>query len=162
MRIVSKLTPLRQKGDTIIEVLIAISIIGFILGGAYVTSNNSLLATRDAQEHGAALQLLQTEVELLKEVTDSNPNAIFGAVAPNPFCISTSSTVISSPVSSPPAACKMDGDAQPTAAQPQYVVSISHGACPGATCNTFIAKTSWPSIQGRVTDQEQLDYRLYQ
>src|ERR1017187_1268844 len=98
MRLSSKFIKLHQKGDTIIEVLIAIAIISFILGGAYVTSNNSLLATHDAQEHGAALQLLQTEVELLKGVVDTNPNAIFGAGAADPFCISSASIVISDPV----------------------------------------------------------------
>ena len=40
----------RQRGDTIVEVLIAIAVIGAVLGGAYVVVNNSANNNQAAQE----------------------------------------------------------------------------------------------------------------
>lgn len=54
-----------QGGDTIVEVLISIAILGTVLAGAYVTSNRSLLAERTAQEHTEALTLAESQVESL-------------------------------------------------------------------------------------------------
>ncbi|MGH7237779.1 MAG: type IV pilus modification PilV family protein, partial [Candidatus Saccharimonadales bacterium] len=54
-----------QSGDTIVEVLISIAILGTVLAGAYVTSNRSLLAERTAQEHSQALTLAESQVESL-------------------------------------------------------------------------------------------------
>lgn len=52
-----------------VEVLISMAIVSMILGGAYVTSNKSLISIRDAQEHVDALKLASAEVELIKSVT---------------------------------------------------------------------------------------------
>lgn len=52
-----------------VEVLISMAIVSMILGGAYVTSNKSLISIRDAQEHVDALKLASAEVELIKSIT---------------------------------------------------------------------------------------------
>jgi prepilin-type N-terminal cleavage/methylation domain-containing protein len=54
-----------RRGDTIVEVLIAVAIIGVILVGAYHISNNSNIAVRDSQEHSQALKLAETQLETL-------------------------------------------------------------------------------------------------
>jgi prepilin-type N-terminal cleavage/methylation domain-containing protein len=54
---------LGQRGDTIVEVLIAIAILSTILVGAYVTANRSLTTERNAQEHTQALTIAQGQVE---------------------------------------------------------------------------------------------------
>lgn len=60
---------INQIGDTMVEVLISMAIVSMILGGAYVTSNKSLISIRDAQEHVDALKLASAEVELIKSIT---------------------------------------------------------------------------------------------
>ncbi len=58
-----------QAGDTIIEVLLAITVISTILGGAFVTANRSLQNMRQAQERGEALKLIEGQVEKLKALS---------------------------------------------------------------------------------------------
>ena len=52
-----------QVGDTIVEVLVAIAVLSVVLAGAYVTSNRSLNAELNAQEHTQALTIAQGQVE---------------------------------------------------------------------------------------------------
>jgi type II secretory pathway pseudopilin PulG len=152
MRIANKLTRLKQGGDTIIEVLIAMTIVSLILGGAYVTTNNSLLATRDAQEHDEALQLVQSQIEALKAIVATNATAVFGPSAPNPFCITNVTTVDSSSSAN----CTMDSAGIPVTTQPAYKVVITR------TNSDFAVEATWPSVIGVYNDQIQINYRLYQ
>lgn len=71
MRITKML--LTNRGDTIIEVLIAITVVSFVLGGAYVTSNRNLNNMRQAQERGEALKYVQEQVERLKANASTEP-----------------------------------------------------------------------------------------
>jgi type II secretory pathway pseudopilin PulG len=72
-----KFMTLNQTGDTIVEVLLAIAIVGSIIVGAYVTSNRSTSAERDAQEHSQALTLAQTQLEILR-VAGTPPTSTSG------------------------------------------------------------------------------------
>lgn len=56
----------RQKGDTIIEVMVALTVIGMSLGIAYAITNRSLATGRAAQERTEALKLAETQLEELK------------------------------------------------------------------------------------------------
>ena len=60
---------IKQTGDTLVEVLIAMSVISVILGGGYAVAHQSLTAERRAQERGEGLQLVQTQVELLRTLS---------------------------------------------------------------------------------------------
>ena len=51
---IKRLRALSERGDTLVEVLIAIAVVSLILGGAFVTTNKNLQATREAQERGNA------------------------------------------------------------------------------------------------------------
>ncbi|HUC87912.1 MAG TPA: prepilin-type N-terminal cleavage/methylation domain-containing protein [Candidatus Binatia bacterium] len=54
---------INQAGDTIIEVLVAMAVLGLILTGAFVTANSSLDGEHTAQEHMQALTIAQGQVE---------------------------------------------------------------------------------------------------
>lgn len=58
-----------QAGDTIVEVLICISVIGAVLLGAYAASSNSLRSLQDAQERTQAQKLVETQLERLRDAT---------------------------------------------------------------------------------------------
>jgi prepilin-type N-terminal cleavage/methylation domain-containing protein len=151
MRLSQRLTKLHERGDTIVEVLIAIAVISLILGGAYVTTNHSLLAVRDAQEHGDALKLTESQLEQLKGVISNDPNAVFGGSAPGSFCISNVTSVSAS--SSP--SCTVDSSGTPTTNQPQYRIAITRSG------NTFTIVNNWDTVQGNTTANIQMKYRLY-
>jgi prepilin-type N-terminal cleavage/methylation domain-containing protein len=146
------MTKLHQRGDTIVEVLIAITIVSMILGGAYVTSHNSLDATQDAQEHDNALQLAQGQVELLR--SDQTPgNAIFTATTP--FCLANNGSTAT--------ACTTDstGSTSAIASQNIYKVQVINRTGNNNGPYTFTVQTTWPGLQNRV-DQVQLMYRVYE
>ncbi len=60
---------LKQRGDTIVEVLIATAVVSLVLTGAMAISNSSLKRIRGAQERSEAQAYAQSTVELLDGYT---------------------------------------------------------------------------------------------
>ena len=73
---------LKSTGDTIIEVLLAITVMGSVLAGAYVTANRSQQNIRQAQERVEALQLVQSQIEQIRVTKDA-----FDVNEEDNFCI---------------------------------------------------------------------------
>lgn len=57
---------LSQAGDTIVEVLIAISVVSLVLVAAYQTTRYNTRTGQDTQEHSQALKLAEAQVEYLR------------------------------------------------------------------------------------------------
>ena len=136
-----------QRGDTIVEVLISIAVVSLVLAAAYVTTNHSLLSTRDAQERGNGLKLVESQLEQLKSLASTNPDQIFN-ISP-PFCITPSNTTLSATN----AACTITV----SGGQPQYKLSIDRNDVSGV----FTVTNQWDNIRGDSTDQIQMKYRVY-
>jgi prepilin-type N-terminal cleavage/methylation domain-containing protein len=149
------MTKLHQRGDTIVEVLIAITIVSMILGGAYVTSHNSLDATQDAQEHANALQLAQGQIELLRaQATTGDP--IFTTTTP--FCVADNGSIQTTA-----SECTADssGGTSAIASQNIYLEQVINRTGSGIGPYTFTVQTTWPGLQNKV-DRVQLIYRIYE
>ena len=121
-----------------------------VLGGAYVTANNSQQATRAAQERANALKLVESQIEQLKGLTATNPGAVFSAASP--FCIYEQTTILSA--SDTRCAQNVSGGTA-TGSQPPFKLSINRSG------NDFTVKNSWQSTKG-TTEQLQIVYRVYQ
>ncbi len=67
---------LNKAGDTIIEVMIALAIMGSTLAGAYYLSNYSLNTILEAHFRSDALFIAQSQLEQLKSQVNSNPSYI--------------------------------------------------------------------------------------
>ena len=97
MKTVQKIK-LSQRGDTIVEVMLSIAIIGMVLGASYTTSTRALRTGRFAQEHTEALKLAESQIEKLKYIASIItsvavvPPNIFDptAAGATPFCIDNS------------------------------------------------------------------------
>jgi prepilin-type N-terminal cleavage/methylation domain-containing protein len=82
-----------QAGDTLVEVMLAIAVIGMVIGASYATASRALRTGRFAQEQTEALKLAESQVEQLKylastSVLPGSANDIFnGAAGQNRFCI---------------------------------------------------------------------------
>ena len=149
-------TKFLQRGDTIVEVLIAIAVISLILGGAYVTTNKSLMATRGAQERGNALKLAESQLEELKSVIATQPDAVFGGAAPLQFCVYNNVVTSTLQVlASTDPKCKVDTAGNPTTNEPSFNVSIARAI------NDFTIQSNWADVTGHVTDHLQIKYRAY-
>ncbi len=152
MQLTSRLSRNRQRGDTLVEVLIAIAVVSLILGGAYVTTNRSLQATRAAQERAIALKLAESQIERLKGQMSvpSSAAAVMGMTGD--FCISY---VTTGPVTLPNNACDLSTDGTYTGAEPIFHISIKR------TNFDFVLTETWYNVGGKNTDKLQLRYRLY-
>jgi type II secretory pathway pseudopilin PulG len=150
MRLIHATRGRREAGDTIIEVLIAIAVISVVLGGAYVTTNRSLRATRSAQERGNSLKLAESQMEQLKNLVATNPDAVYGTGVPSPFCIQ-GTTVINPSTNN----CNLDASGVPTTSQPRYDVRITR------TGDIFTVRNTWIDVGGNQNAELKLTYRVY-
>ena len=83
-----------QHGDTIIEVMLAVAVVGMVLAASYSIANRALLTGRYAQEQTEALKQAESQVEKLKykasqfKQGDSVTGTIFDTVVTaTTFCI---------------------------------------------------------------------------
>lgn len=148
-----KPSQIKEKGDTIVEVLISIAVVSLILGGAYATTNRSLLATRDAEERGNAIKLVESQVERLKNLAKTNPTAIFGPGTPDPFCVNNSGGVVAAGDNG----CEVNAAGNPTDIQPIYTLSVKRTGT-----NTFTVTNQWIDTRGRTSDKLEMIYRVYE
>lgn len=143
-----------MRGDTIIEVLLAITVVSTVLGGAYASSNQSLNLTRQSQERGESLKLAEQQLERLKTLANTNS----GIFSTDYFCIHEDLTYSSIKVGSLdfqnfgayPGECQ----AQPQGGATYYIVIHRTDA------NTFAVHSTWPRIGGG-NDSLKLAYRVY-
>lgn len=86
---------LNHRGDTIIEVLLAIAVVSFALGGAYVSSNRSLNASRQAEERVEALKLAEGQLERVKLLSKVYANGMHDG--DSVFCIDNGNAKTTAP-----------------------------------------------------------------
>lgn len=146
----------RERGDTIVEVLIAVAIVSLVLAGAYVSTNRSLLATRAAQERVSALKLAESQMEQIKSLASTDPDILYGSVTDAPFCIAKAD---GRPVSDDNAACTVGISGDPTDPNdpPAFKVSITR-----AGDDLFFLRETWTNVSGQQTDSLELRYRVHE
>lgn len=66
---------IKEAGDTIVEVLFAITVVSAVLGGAYATVNRSLIGVRQSQERGEALKIAEGQMERLRAAAAGSDSA---------------------------------------------------------------------------------------
>lgn len=75
------------SGDTIIEVLLSMSIIGLVLGAAFGIANRSVQIGQNAQERTEALKIAESQLELFKSEFYTNTE-LQNREESRPFCLS--------------------------------------------------------------------------
>lgn len=126
------LRSLYDRGDTIVEVLIAIAVVSLVLAAAFTSTRRSASATRTAQEHGEALKLAESQVEQIKVASEK------GEVLPNSFCFDGG---VAKPLPEP--AC--------TTGTVAYRQSITKAG------NDYVVIVQWDGLSGG-TNNVELDY----
>ena len=150
------------SGGTIIEVLIALTVVSSMLGGAYVLANRSLNNNRQSQERGEAIKIVESQIEQLKGAITSGDSDAF--TTSNVFCMDDSNNVTnanSPAVSSVPSidaddlgsytdSCRIQNQSLP------YYTSIQRTAA-----NQFNFYTRWEKL-GSGRNEIKFIYRVYQ
>lgn len=155
---------LNQYGDTIVEVLIALVVIGMAISLAYGTASRSLRANRQAQERSEALKRAEGQVERLKNMAADPTKSAALFAKTTPFCLADEGGVVnklidegaipalaSDPLSVPPyaTACISDN---------LYHLSITPNS---GTANQFSIRARWASLSNGGNEEVLINYRLY-
>jgi Tfp pilus assembly protein PilV len=158
----------RQAGDTIVEVIVVLAVLGLAVGISYATAHRSLLATRQAAENSQATALVQSQLETLKAysaITGDPAHDIYqtassycidaaGAVVANPAIPATMPTSLTSDHSKYAAACTVNTP---------YHIAIGYQKVDssGNLIDTFTGRITWDDVQGSGQDTVTLVYRLH-
>jgi len=62
----------RQRGDTILEVMICVAVVGLLLSAAFALSNRNTTAELMAQERSVGVKIAESQLELLKSYADQH------------------------------------------------------------------------------------------
>lgn len=73
---------LSQNGETIVEVLICLSVIGFAVSASYAISRTNTYKIMNAEERFQSIQIAQTQIERLKALLANNPTLKTGGNVP--------------------------------------------------------------------------------
>jgi Tfp pilus assembly protein PilV len=141
-----------QRGDTIVEVLVAIGVLSLILGGAFVLTNRSLQGTRSSQERLNATKLVETQLEHIKNLAATDASQL--TAAPANFCVNSSGLV--RPDTDGGCHVNADGTPAPSSTQPVYNITVSR------TGDTYKVKNTWDSITGDNVESVEMSYRVYE
>lgn len=97
-----------SRGDTIIEVMVALTIIGAVVSAAYVLASRNLTATQQSQERGEAVKVAEGQIEKLKSVAAANP--ALSTTTTNGFCVLDDLTIDNLSATPDPASQSVDND----------------------------------------------------
>jgi type II secretory pathway pseudopilin PulG len=165
---------LANKGDTIVEVLICISVVSLVLGGAFASANRSLNATSAAKERDQGVRLAETQLEQLKSfIKDSTKAASVSNDADGFFCMANTEyvdinriipdNVTADVFSSPayPVGCVLNSSNGAYATSDfsiPYYVSLQQDSSDG---NLFTVRIRWERAGGEGREEASLVYRTY-
>jgi prepilin-type N-terminal cleavage/methylation domain-containing protein len=143
-----------SRGDTIVEVMVVLAVLGLAIGISYATANRSLLDARQAQENAQATELAQSQIESLRTLTPAADTAIptkdifqTGLL----YCINGNYNVATGN------SCNQGSIPYNMAVT--YVAASPPAPLPGGT---FTITVTWPDVEGQGNDTVTLVYRLYQ
>ncbi len=173
---------LRQRGDTIVEVMIVLAVLGSAIGISYTTANRSLLNARQAQENAEAAKLAQAQLEALyvpAQVTNAADTAhyLYRSDAEHTFCMQFDSSGQASIVNFPNTGNSktqrnLDYDSSPgdypaACTQGIYHYSIRYNLrddginYDASAGDTFTVVVVWDDALGQGKDTVTLTYRLH-
>lgn len=138
-----------ERGDTIVEVMISMTVLALVVAAAYSIATRSFQTSLNSQYRDQAVSYAQQQLELIKEADNNNPTNITdyisaGAASPGtPFCINPTTKVWQ----------KVDTTNKCIFGS-QYTVSIVYDN----TAMSFKVTTSWDSATN-AQDQSILFYK---
>lgn len=157
------------SGDTIVEVMVVLAVLGLAIGISFATANRSLLDTSQAEENSQATAYAQSEVEDLRYLaptsssTNSGQNPTTNIFNPSgAFCIVTP-TAVAPIITATANNCRFG-----TTPYVVVIYNCDHYIGAASDCNTinqtsdtFVVQATWPDLLGEGTDSATLSYRVH-
>jgi Tfp pilus assembly protein PilV len=150
-----------SRGDTIVEVLISVTIISFVLGAAYLLTSRSLQAGLAAREHTEALNFIQGQIERLKSAKESTSKSDFDTnyrVA-TPYCLGIDANNVVSkklPTDTVTKPCEVDSDHLNGGGR--YHLTITYKST-GTNADTFKFSATWERVSNGSPESADIYYR---
>lgn len=176
-----RLQRLQTRGDTIIEVLIALAVLGSALSVGYATASKALTTARISQEHSEAQGILESQVELLRQAAPSFATPASDIYTSKTFCMSTNGTAVPLRADFPPSYTRPEDanndtlaasyPATPSAPYPtpcvrgsgRYYVSIVYTATAnGYPDDLFTIYARWDGLSTLGRQQAVMTYKIHQ
>lgn len=151
---------LKNRGDTIVEVIIALAISSFLIVTAYTSSTRSLTGAQQSQDRGQGLKIAESQAEALRLLTQPV------ILAPATFCMNMA---VSPPAPVPISGIPLDVNSETTATfssygatcsspDGRYHMSIIHPSPP--SLNTFDVRVRWERATGG-NDEVDIKYTVF-
>jgi len=170
----------RQQGDTIVEVMIVLAVLGLALGISYATANRSLMLARQAQENSEATNIVASQIEALRFLAPqvstgpvgSGVNIFYNTDDLNPlFCVKADNASLGHLTGTNP----NDYSAYPVdCQQSRYYIAVAYcdgrGSQPMSMCgsgpsrldnDTFTVQVTWDNVQSQGQDTVTQNYRIH-
>lgn len=133
---------LGERGDTIVEVLIAVAVASSVLVSAFVVVRHTMNNTQQANEHTEAANYIQGQIEQLKSLAAQPSNTVFSQTAP--FCVNGGA------ITTNLASCRVGTNSR-------YQLSVTP---PSGGSNTFTFRSAWTGPTG-AAENVSMKYVLY-
>ena len=164
-----------QIGDTIIEVLLAVGIVGLAVAGGYGIANRSLRQARQAQERGEALKLAEGQVEAIKAyAADDGATDTAALFSQDTYCVNLSNSTELTPITFTDAGRdlpELDADTLGDYPDPECKEGLYHVALESESQGSsssdkveiyeFTVSVRWFSLGGSDKEQVQINYRTF-
>jgi prepilin-type N-terminal cleavage/methylation domain-containing protein len=164
----------KQSGDTIVEVMMVLAILGLAISISYATASRGLQNTRQAQESSQVGENVLSQIETLRTLapqgtnnslsTDPDYKANNNIYYPSkPYCIKDLSA-------SPPIETNISNCMFSTGSAYQYQLLVyncnnmptdTHCTSTAPNTDTFVVEAVWPDITGSGTDSVTQTYRVH-
>ncbi|HUY85447.1 MAG TPA: chitobiase/beta-hexosaminidase C-terminal domain-containing protein [Candidatus Dormibacteraeota bacterium] len=160
---------LNSAGDTIVEVMIVLAVLGLSFSISYATANHGLIQSRNAEEHSEALGLLDSQVELLRAAFSQN-SSVSSLTNGTDFCMKTPpanpelSTALNHNVPTDAASDNLYGSAgnnYPAACFSNSFYNLSiHYDTTDSSNPFFDLRVRWDGLGNLGRQQEELTYKI--
>lgn len=139
------------RGDTIVEVMIAMAVISSVLAGAFSVTQKSSQAVRSSQERSEMLQIVQGQLELVRAEAMTAQNMSNPIYSGTTFCINEATATVQpiSDLSNYPPACTGRGPGE------LYSVNIRYISAE----ESFRVEGTWDGLSG-ARNTVALSYRI--
>lgn len=143
----------KQAGDTIVEVLLALAVLGAVLGGAYVITSRNSIINQASQERAQAIKIAESQLEQLRNLFETNYEAFISP--PSSFCVSGGSLLSGT-------SCTIDSSGAVTTSEPSYTIGVMQTPKNVGTTvgRNFVITVTWSNRTGS-NDQLSYVYEIY-
>lgn len=149
-----RLRALQSRGDTIIEVMIVLTVLGLAISIAYATASRSLIDARQAQESSEGTSIAQSQIEQLRSLASKKVDIFKSDVTF--FCVNSAGTFNAAPFAA--STDYRDLEIYPEECKTEiYHTAVNYEP----DSSTFTVRVVWDNVSGDGQDTVTMVYKIH-